>query len=101
MHRLCLALMALVLAVASAGCDGQSQPNAAAKPEELNADFSKKTADMMKAANTGMDPKAAKTGGAGRSRQVNRTGLAQRPSPAPRMDEGECQVVKFPGETGR
>jgi hypothetical protein len=45
------------------GCTGEDQPNAPANPEEVNADFAKKTSDMMKAANTGMDPKKAKSGG--------------------------------------
>jgi hypothetical protein len=45
------------------GC-GEDQPNAPAQPAEVNADFAKKTADMMKSANSGMDPKAVKKSGA-------------------------------------
>jgi hypothetical protein len=45
------------------GC-GEDQPNAPAKPAEVNADFGKKSMDMMKATNTGMDPKASKKAGA-------------------------------------
>lgn len=41
------------------GC-GEDQPNAAAQPQDLGPDFAKKTADMMKSANSGMDPKQAK-----------------------------------------
>jgi hypothetical protein len=42
------------------GCDGEDQPNAPTPPEAVNADFAKKTADMMRAANTGMDKKSQK-----------------------------------------
>jgi len=41
------------------GC-GEDQPNAAAVPEQADADFAKKSVDMMKAANTGMNKKGAK-----------------------------------------
>ncbi len=59
MNRLrCLALAA-ILGGAISGC-GEDQPNAPAKPNELGEDFGKKTADMMKSANSGMDLKAAK-----------------------------------------
>jgi hypothetical protein len=43
------------------GC-GEDQPNSSAQPSELGPDFAKKTADMMKDANKGMDLKAAKSG---------------------------------------
>jgi len=62
MRRLTLAIAALLLSCAFSGC-GESQPNAPAEPTEVNADFAKKTADMMKDANTGMDPKAVKSKG--------------------------------------
>jgi hypothetical protein len=41
------------------GC-GEDQPNAPAQPGEVNADFAKKTVDMMKEANAAIDPKKAK-----------------------------------------
>jgi hypothetical protein len=59
MSRLrCLALAA-ILGGALSGC-GEDQPNPPAKPAELGEDFAKKTQDMMKGANSGMDLKAAK-----------------------------------------
>jgi hypothetical protein len=59
MSRLrCLALAAILGGVLP-GC-GEDQPNAPAKSSELGEDFAKKTADMMKNANSGMDLKAAK-----------------------------------------
>ena len=61
MHRLRTAVVAAFLTGVVLGCDGQEQPNAPAKPEEVNADFAKKSADMMKAANVGMDPKNLKS----------------------------------------
>jgi hypothetical protein len=61
MHRLRYAVGAAFLSGILAGCGGEDQPNAPAKPEEVNVDFAKKTADMMKAANTGMDPKKVKS----------------------------------------
>jgi len=48
---------AFVAAGMISGC-GEDQPNAPAQPAEVNVDFAKKTADMMKNANSGMDPKA-------------------------------------------
>jgi hypothetical protein len=48
--------------ILSSGC-GENQPNTPAQPEEVNADFAKKTADMMKDANKGMDLKSAKAKG--------------------------------------
>lgn len=56
MRRYRAALLTLFLAGIITGCS-ENQPNAPAKPEEVNADFGAKTADMMKNANTGMDPK--------------------------------------------
>lgn len=56
MRRLSLALAAGFLACLFSGC-GENQPNAPAEPSDVNADFVKKTTDMMKEANTGMDPK--------------------------------------------
>ena len=44
------------------GC-GEDQPNASTPPEAVNEDFAKKTADMMRAANTGMNKKSSKTKG--------------------------------------
>jgi hypothetical protein len=59
MSRLrCLALAAILGGVLS-GC-GEDQPNTPAQPTELGADFGKKTQDMMKNANSGMDLKATK-----------------------------------------
>ena len=61
MYRLRLALLTAFLAAISVGCS-ESQPNAPATPKETEApDFAKKTSDMMKAANKGMDP--SKPGG--------------------------------------
>lgn len=63
MHRLRFALIVGILAAAAPGCGGENQPNAAAKPEDVkDPAFINNTTDMMKQANTGMDPKAAKTG---------------------------------------
>jgi hypothetical protein len=39
------------------GCGGESQPNAPAAPEKVDANFGKNAGDMMKAANTGLDKK--------------------------------------------
>lgn len=50
-----------LIGLSAVGC-GENQPNAPAQPAEVSsADFAKKTADMMKNANTGMDPKQSKT----------------------------------------
>lgn len=59
MRRMLLVLLTAVVAGVLPGC-GEDQPNAAAQPSEVNADFTKKTVDMMKAANAGMDPKNAR-----------------------------------------
>jgi hypothetical protein len=59
MNRLrCLALAAILGGVFS-GC-GENQPNPPAKDADLGADFAKKSQDMMKDANSGMNLKAAK-----------------------------------------
>jgi hypothetical protein len=58
MYRFRVMLLSALVAGMISGC-GEDQPNAPAQPAELNADFAKKTADMMKSANSGMD--AAKT----------------------------------------
>jgi len=60
MRRLRYVVLTAFLTGAIPGCGGESQPNAPAQPEEVNADFGKKSADMMKNANSGMDLKAAK-----------------------------------------
>jgi len=62
MRRLSLAIAVAFLGCLCSGC-GEDQPNAPAQPTEVNADFAKKTADMMKDANKGMDIKAAKSKG--------------------------------------
>ena len=56
MHRLRYVLFVGVLGGLVSGCGGETQPNAPAAPEAVNADFAKKSADMMKSANTGMNP---------------------------------------------
>ena len=61
----CLAGAAILAGVIS-GCGGEDQPNAPAKAEDLGPDFAKKTADMMKNANSGMDLKAAKEANKGK-----------------------------------
>ncbi len=63
MRRLSLAIAAAFLGCIFSGC-GEDQPNAPAQPEDVNTDFAKKTTDMMKDANTGMDIKAGKSKGA-------------------------------------
>jgi hypothetical protein len=63
MRRLSLMFaVAFLGCILSSGC-GENQPNAPAEPTDLNADFAKKTADMMKDANKGMDLKGAKAKG--------------------------------------
>jgi hypothetical protein len=62
MNRLRSAVLAGFLAGLIPGC-GEDQPNRPAQPDEVTADFGKKSADMMKAANAGMDPKKARAGG--------------------------------------
>jgi hypothetical protein len=59
MNRFRLMLVTAFVAGMISGC-GEDQPNAPAQPSEVNADFGKKTADMMKNANSGIDPKNAK-----------------------------------------
>jgi hypothetical protein len=62
MHRSRFAITTACLIGLVSGC-GESQPNAPAKPEETaSPDFGTKTGDMMKAANTGMDPKKVPKG---------------------------------------
>jgi hypothetical protein len=62
MNRLRGAVISGILAGLISGC-GEDQPNKPAQPNEVTPDFAKNTADMMKKANTGMDPKAAKAAG--------------------------------------
>lgn len=50
MRRYVFILAGAAMLCLGGGC-GEDQPNAAAKPEEVNADFAQKTTDMMKAAN--------------------------------------------------
>jgi hypothetical protein len=45
------------------GC-GEDQPNQPASGSDLTPDFAAKSADMMKSANAGMNPKAAKSANA-------------------------------------
>jgi hypothetical protein len=59
MYRFRLMISTAFVAGMISGC-GEDQPNAPAQPNEVNADFAKKTADMMKAANSSIDPKKAK-----------------------------------------
>jgi hypothetical protein len=59
MKRLCSAVIAGILAGLISGC-GEGQPNHPAQPNEVTPDFAKNSADMMKNANAGMDPKKAK-----------------------------------------
>ena len=58
MFRLRFLLPTLFLAGIVSGC-GDDQPNAPAQPSETGPEFAKKTADMMKEANKGMDLKNA------------------------------------------
>lgn len=53
----------LFLPFSFVGC-GEDQPTASTKPGETKEDQIKNTVDMMKKANTGMDPKAVKKTGA-------------------------------------
>jgi hypothetical protein len=56
MFRLRLAFVAAILAGISAGCS-EDQPNAPATATDASKpDFAKKTSDMMKEANKGMEP---------------------------------------------
>ncbi|MGP0063111.1 MAG: hypothetical protein ACLQGP_05835 [Isosphaeraceae bacterium] len=61
MSRLRSMVLLAFLSGVIAGCGGESQPNAPAEPADLGPDFAKKTADMMKNANSGMDLKGAKS----------------------------------------
>ena len=61
MRRLQCVVWTALLAGVFAGC-GDDQPNAPAQPNEVNQEFVSKTADMMKSANTGMDPKMLNKG---------------------------------------
>ena len=57
MRRLQYVVGTALLAGVFSGC-GEDQPNAPAQPSEVNTkEFVNKTTDMMKAANSGMDPK--------------------------------------------
>jgi hypothetical protein len=58
MYRMRFALLIAFLAGISSGC-GEDQPNSA-RPEQVNSEFAANSADMMRKANTGMDPKQAK-----------------------------------------
>ena len=61
MHRFRHMLVATsLLGFVVAGC-GEDQPNPSAKPEEVTAEFGKSSGDMMKQANSGMDPKKIKS----------------------------------------
>jgi hypothetical protein len=51
------ALLAAFLGGIISGC-GEDQPNAA-RPEQVTNEFATSSADMMRKANTGMDPKQA------------------------------------------
>jgi hypothetical protein len=59
MNRLRLTLLTAFLAGVVSGCS-EDQPNTSTPPSEAGPEFAKKTADMMKNANTGMDFKKAK-----------------------------------------
>jgi hypothetical protein len=52
------ALLTAFVAGIISGC-GEDQPNSA-RPEQVNTEFATNSADMMRKANTGMDPKQAK-----------------------------------------
>jgi hypothetical protein len=63
MNRLRLMLLTAFLAGVFSGCS-EGQPNAPAEPSETGPEFAKKTAEMMKAANSGMDLKKVNAGAA-------------------------------------
>jgi hypothetical protein len=63
MNCLRRALIVALLAGLVPGC-GEDQPNKSASGGDLTPDFAAKSADMMKAANSGMNPKAAKAANA-------------------------------------
>ncbi|APW61465.1 hypothetical protein [Paludisphaera borealis] len=70
MRRYRFLLVGLAISCFGGGC-GEDQPNTSAAPEEVNADFAKKSADMMKAANTGMDKKNLRPGGQAAPKPAN------------------------------
>jgi hypothetical protein len=59
MYRFRLMLLSVFVAGMISGC-GEDQPNAPAQPGEVTVDFAKKTAEMMKNANSSIDPAKAK-----------------------------------------
>ncbi len=59
MNHLRRIVLTAFLAGIISGC-GEGQPNAPTPPSQTGPEFSQKTADMMKAANTGMDLKKAR-----------------------------------------
>ena len=63
MRRFYSTLCLVILAGALGGC-GEDQPNSPAKLEEQSPDYGQKTGDMMKTANSGLDSKNLKSGGA-------------------------------------
>lgn len=62
MRRFGFLIVGGAMACFAGGC-GEDQPNASTPPEQVNEDFTKKTADMMRAANTGMDKKNMRSAG--------------------------------------
>ena len=60
MYRLRWMLCVALLAGFAAGCD-EDQPSTPTPAAEANADFGKKSQDMMKAANSGIDLKKAQS----------------------------------------
>jgi hypothetical protein len=59
MNRLRCAVGAGILGLIIPGC-GEDQPNHPATGDEVNKDFAQQSVDMMRKANSGMDPKQAK-----------------------------------------
>jgi hypothetical protein len=57
MRRFGILVLCGAIAGFAVGCDGGDQPNASTPPEEVNVDFAKKSADMMRSANSGMEKK--------------------------------------------
>ncbi len=64
MRRFRAIIVGGAIATLAGGC-GEDQPNASTPPEQVNEDFAKKSADMMRAANTGMDKKNLKAASKG------------------------------------
>lgn len=64
MHRFRGFIFTAVVAAFLSGCS-EDQPNAPAKPEQVNTDFAAQSAADMAKANAGMDPKALKKGPGG------------------------------------